>query len=215
MNLLNFFGFQTSAQRQRRFIDTYDFPTGLKSRFAAERPALDVKQQELVFEALRNYFLVCHFAGKNMVSMPSQIVDDAWHQFILFTRDYNDFCAKAFARYLHHTPAEAMQAKTTAQEGIKRAWRLSCKLEGINASAPYKLPLLFAIDDLLKVENGFIYSLNCLATGRTDYCATHIGCSSGCGGDSGSSSDTGSDSGDGGGSDGGGGCGGGCGGGGD
>ncbi|HEX8550130.1 MAG TPA: hypothetical protein VF681_01110 [Abditibacteriaceae bacterium] len=210
MNLLGLFGFQTASQRRRSFIETYEFSSGLKSRFAA-RKSLDAREQDLVFEALRNYFVVCHYAGILMVSMPSQIVDDAWHEFILFTRDYNDFCLQAFGRYLHHTPAEAMKTRTTAQKGIERAWRLSCEQEGINRKQPDRLPLLFAIDDLLHVENGFIYSLDCLSgirnDNRNDYCATHISSSSGCGGSSGDSNDGRSD---------GGGCGGGgCGGGGD
>ena len=61
--------------------------------------------------------------------MPSQVVDDAWHTFILFTRNYELFCRKAFGRFLHHTPAEAMAGQTTATEGIKRTWRIACQLE--------------------------------------------------------------------------------------
>ncbi len=51
--------------------------------------------------------------------MPSQVVDDAWHEFILFTRAYQQYCNKALGRYLHHTPAEAMDSPTIAQEGNK------------------------------------------------------------------------------------------------
>src|SRR5688500_18071303 len=104
-----------SDRRRLKFIETYEFPLGLRTKFAKSKSLLDVKQQELVFTALRDYFYICHEARKTMVSMPSQIVDDAWHEFILFTREYNDFCAKAFGRYLHHTPAEAMESKTQAQ----------------------------------------------------------------------------------------------------
>jgi hypothetical protein len=176
----------------------------LKVKFAKSKNFLDASQQELVFTALRDYFYICHQARKSMVSMPSQIVDDAWHEFILFTKDYNDFCSKAFGRYLHHTPAEAMESKTKVQQGIKRTWRIACKKEGINPSQPDRLPLIFAIDGLLNIENGFTYSLNCLTGNRSDYCATHIGCGSGDG--SGCSDDGAGCDGDGAG------CGGGCGG---
>lgn len=176
-----------SDQRRMDFIETYDFPHGLKVKFAKSKNFLDAKQQDLVFTALRDYFYICHQARKSMVSMPSQIVDDAWHEFILFTKHYNDFCLKAFGRYLHHTPAEAMQSKTKAQQGIKRTWKIACRREGINPSQPDRLPLIFAIDGLLNIENGFTYSLNCLANNRSDYCATHIGCGSGDGGGSGCS----------------------------
>ena len=140
-----------------------------------------------------------------MVSMPSQVVDDAWHEFILFTRAYDGFCRKALGRFLHHTPAEAMAAPTLAQEGIKRAWRLACVREGIDPKFPTRLPLIFALDAMLGISDGFTYTLECTdqrSGGCGGYCASHIGCGSGCAGDSGA------DSGDSGGSS----CGGGCGG---
>jgi hypothetical protein len=34
-------------------------------------------------------------------------IDWMWHAFILFTRDYADFCDRYFGFFLHHVPAEA------------------------------------------------------------------------------------------------------------
>jgi hypothetical protein len=107
-----------------------------------------------------------------------------------------------------------MRGPQDAQEGIRRAWRLACALESISPRTPPRLPLIFVLDDKLRIPDGFRYSLNCLAaaalaqTARSDgsmtYCASHIGCGSG-GGDGGCSSDSGCSSGDGGGCGGGGG----------
>lgn len=77
-----------------------------------------------------------------MVAMPSQVVDDGWHEFILFTRSYKSFCKKALGRFLHHTPTEAMRTPTSAQEGIKRAWRLACAKENNNPGKPNRLLLI-------------------------------------------------------------------------
>lgn len=199
---------QISAQQIRRrraaFIDEYVFHPAVMNKFREVRPDLTSEQEQLVFAALRDYFQMCLMAGRRMVSMPSQVVDDAWHAFILFTRGYDQFCLRAFGRFLHHTPAEAMSSPSDAQQGIKRAWRLACARTGINPVQPLSLPLLFSIDRDLQIANGFHYVPDCSgelrrsdATGS--YCASSIGCSSGCSGDSGS--------GDGGGD--GGGCGGG------
>jgi hypothetical protein len=147
--------------------------------------------------------------------MPSQAVDMAWHEFILYTRQYRQFCSRGLGRFLHHTPHDVMPNPNAASDGIRRAWRLACSREGIDPQLPARLPLLFALDAELGIADGFRYSLDCGAhpgsyrKGDT-YCASHIGCGSGCSGGSGSNNDSSSD----GGSDGGG-CGGGCGGGGD
>lgn len=184
------------AQR-RTFIDSYAWPAGLTRRLGEKHPALSATNCDSVFDGLRQYFRVCLIAEKRMIAMPSQVVDDAWHEFLLYTRAYDEFCRDAFNRFLHHTPAEAMQTPTSAQDGIRRAWRLSCRDENINPRFPDRLPLLFGIDAALQIPNGFRYDLNCLPfnqrPGRdgTTYCATHIGCGGGCssgyGGDSGDS----------------------------
>lgn len=184
-------------------IDRFPYQRTLDKRLAERRPELTPAQRELVFQGLRDYFHLCNEAGRKMVSMPSQVVDDAWHEFILFTRQYKRFCDRALGRFLHHTPAEAMRTPTEAQEGIKRAWRLACARDGIDPGAPSRLPLIFAIDGMLGIANGFRYQLDCMAAGNAGagYCAGHIGCSSGCSGDSGSGDGDGGGGGCGGGGD--------------
>jgi hypothetical protein len=118
--------------------------------------------------------------------MPSQVVDVAWHEFILFTRNYEVFCRRALGRFLHHTPTEAMRTPTTASDGIQRTWRLACRRAGTDPLAASAVPLLFAIDGRLAIPDGFRYALDCThlagAAGHASYCASHIGCGGGCGG---------------------------------
>ena len=38
------------------------------------------------------------------LSMTSKKVDAVWHQFILFTPQYHEFCNKFLGKYLHHIP---------------------------------------------------------------------------------------------------------------
>lgn len=33
-----------------------------------------------------------------------QEIDDMWHTFLLFTRDYSSFCRSYFGRFIHHVP---------------------------------------------------------------------------------------------------------------
>jgi hypothetical protein len=36
--------------------------------------------------------------------MSMQEIDQMWHEFILFTEDYTEFCDKYFGSYMHHLP---------------------------------------------------------------------------------------------------------------
>ncbi len=182
-------------ERQLAYINTYQFPDRLTKTLKEKYPHLTERDINKVITGLRKYFIYCSKAKRRMVSMPSQAVDIAWHEFILFTRNYESFCKQAIGHFLHHTPTEAMRSPTQAGEGIKRAWRLACADENIVPSSPGRLPLLFAIDTKLEIDDGFTYSLEC--EDKTSplygdgYCAGHIGCASGCAGDSGSDSDGG------------------------
>lgn len=184
------------AQLREQFIDNYQFPDKIGRSLKSKYPHLTERDIHEVLKALKDYFHICHIAGKKNISMPSQVVDVAWHELILFTLRYQHFCQKAFGRFLHHTPAEAMASPTVATQGIKRAWRIACVREGIAPHRPDVLPLIFAIDHKLGIADGFTYRLRCDPSRQGDsYCASDIGCSSsGCTGSSDATSSCTSDS---------------------
>lgn len=171
---------------RERFIDAYAFPPGIRGRVRKRYPHLSEADLDLVLGALREYFHLCRKAGRRMLAMPSQVVDAAWHEFILFTRNYDHFCRRGLGRFLHHTPAEAMKSPTEAGDSIKRTWRLACLRAGMDPAKATALPLLFAIDGQLAIPDGFRYALDCtraLAAAQGPvYCGSHIGCGGGCGG---------------------------------
>ncbi len=200
-------------QRARvRFLAEFRFPAGLARKVRARYPHLTEAQADMVVRELRTFFQAALAAQGRMVSMPSQAVDVAWHEFILFTQGYRQFCRQALGRFLDHTPAEYMATPRSAQIGLRRTWLHACHLDGINPRKPDRLPLLFALDGLLLIPDGFRYALNCMgpdgAQSGDAYCASDIGCGGGGGGCAGGSDSGGGDAGDGGGC-GGGGCGGG------
>jgi hypothetical protein len=54
------------------------------------------------FEDLKRYMWLCVTSGKPLV--PSKVIDEIWHNFILFTMDYAEFCETILGRFLHHRP---------------------------------------------------------------------------------------------------------------
>ncbi|MDD2701621.1 MAG: hypothetical protein PHH36_10315 [Sideroxydans sp.] len=177
--------------RRINYLQSYVLPDAVLARFREQRTGLSSEQEAKVRDALFQYFHICQLVRGKFVSMPSQVVDELWHTFILFTRNYERFCGGAFGRFLHHTPVEAMSTPTLATDGIRRTWYHACRLEGIDPKQPVRLPLLFALDAELGISDGFHYTLNCEQTATSSsntFCASSIGCgsSSGCGGDSGS-----------------------------
>ncbi len=148
--------------KRETFIRNYQLPYGLFEKLRELHPHLDQKDCSLVASGLRQFFLAYHKSGNKYVSMPSQVADDLWHQFILNTRAYHSYCNSAFGKYFHHVPATALSANRNNNAGLRRIWSQTCKEEGINIEKPIRLPLLFALDKKLKIKSGFNYIPNCL-----------------------------------------------------
>lgn len=183
-------GFIALALRRQHFVKHYRFPIGLRIRLKKHYPQFTDAQWSEILDGLRDWFLVAQLASKRPISMPSHAVDTAWHEFILFTRDYHRFCARGLGRYLHHVPAEAMRAPDRVQEGIRRVWRWACALERISPRTPQRLPRLFALDTRLAFPGGFTYALDCRLDERA-HCASGIGCGGSCGSSCGDGGDGG------------------------
>lgn len=102
------YGRRRVARKGERFIEEYEFPDYIWKRVRKRLPELSEENLELVERGLREWFICCAWRGRMMLGMPSRLVDEAWHELILDSISYTDFCRQAFGGYLHHTPDEAM-----------------------------------------------------------------------------------------------------------
>ena len=147
--------------RRAEFIRTFRWPRGLLERLEKHHAGFERKDSALVSRGLRQFFLAYLMSGKRHVSMPSQVADDLWHEFILYTREYDAFCRRAFGGFLHHAPAVVLSEHRKSNEGLRRVWWYCCKYENIDPVNSTRLPLLFALDSKFNIANGFVYHPDC------------------------------------------------------
>lgn len=69
------------------------FEEVLKYLWLSQKHALDLKEEQ------NNEFPSECFMPRSM-----QEIDEMWHEFILFTKDYTTFCTTYFGQYMHHAP---------------------------------------------------------------------------------------------------------------
>jgi len=55
---------------------------------------------------LKRYFILCGTYPNESLDMFSPEVDNLWHTFILYTKDYEKFCHEIFGYFLHHCPTK-------------------------------------------------------------------------------------------------------------
>jgi hypothetical protein len=58
---------------------------------------------DVVFQELKKYLFICGKANM-VVAMLDKRVDALWHEFILFTGEYRNFCRKNLGKFIDHRP---------------------------------------------------------------------------------------------------------------
>lgn len=218
-----------------KYIAEYVFPASLRFKLNQAYPDLSGEQVSMILQGLRVWFQLVTANPRAQLGMPSQAVDKAWHEFILLTKNYADFCQNAFGEFLHHTPHGA--ADPAEREGLARTYGLGATyvggaallgvagvagVAGMAGAALLRGRDLFDLDHTLGVPGGNSYTPDELGALEKRYQNMHAssGGGDGSGGGGATGGSEGHHSGDGGGSGGagaagaggdGGGCGGGCG----
>jgi len=98
-------------------------PSGLYDRLAGRLEQEHGHQREkaccIVDETAR--FLTLCATYPDTAFAPSVLVDQGWHAFILYTRDYAEFCDRIAGRFLHHQPTDgaAGERPPTARDTVE------------------------------------------------------------------------------------------------
>lgn len=88
-------------------VDAFKVPDLLITRLQKKYGYSEQEAYDIIREAKRMLFL--HRVSQEPV-VPSLKVDDGWHEMLMFTESYRDFC-NLLGAYIHHVP--------TPDEGIK------------------------------------------------------------------------------------------------
>jgi uncharacterized membrane protein YgcG len=95
---------------------TASFETMVKGRVLGSKPEMTELQWQWRWFELKRYFLMC--AVLRSVPMYSDKVDEVWHEMLMFTWEYGQFCQKISGGFIHHAPHTA---DSKPQPG-ERAW---------------------------------------------------------------------------------------------
>lgn len=83
-------------------LDVFEAPY-LQEKLLNEGVFSSPEEYQEAFTEFKKYVALVGLYGKR-ISMASPKVDEVWHQFILFTREYSDFCDGMLGKFLDHRP---------------------------------------------------------------------------------------------------------------
>lgn len=133
----------------------FDFPPKVAKKLKEKYPKASKSDIEVAFCGALSYFILCKKYRGHNIPMPSVVVDEVWHEFILHTRDYEAFCEKYLGFFLHHVPNDDENPvdEKIGKEQILSLWILACQESGFDPSSSEAKPPLFYTDVLFKERN--------------------------------------------------------------
>lgn len=86
------------------------------------------KEAEVLFEDVKRFLALCSTTTQPLA--PTHALDQGWHAFILFTKDYAEFC-KTYCggRFIHHVPEDSFAA-VKDYESVPRTRKLAALIFG-------------------------------------------------------------------------------------
>jgi len=94
-------------------------------------------EAEDIFQETKKFLSIGRMEGV-FINEDLLIIDEMWHNFILFTRDYEEFCTRCFGVFLHHTPTNKAEKEkfrkmlvSNPEEAEEKMVRMTQKFMGI------------------------------------------------------------------------------------
>ena len=99
---------------------------------------ITAEQATALFEDTKRFLYLCGVTTCSGFS-PSSVIDEGWHNFILFTKDYYEFCHTFFGRFIHHLPKNKEEGEKGGKYSAQRTLVAAQKMFG-TLSANWKYP---------------------------------------------------------------------------
>lgn len=96
-------------------LDNFEAPY-LEEKLLEKGALSSKKEYQEAFTEFKKYAALSQIA-EGPLGMSSPKVDEVWHQFILFTRQYADFCENVLGGFLHHSPHTSQTSNYKKREG--------------------------------------------------------------------------------------------------
>ena len=90
--------------------------------------ALSEEKAQILFEDLKRYLSLGFYTKLSLP--PPRMIDKGWHEFILMTRDYSDFCHEYRGQFIHHQPTRGNTSGEDVAIGRHRTRILASQLFG-------------------------------------------------------------------------------------
>jgi hypothetical protein len=101
------------------YIEALDFEAPyLIEKLVKDHVVESADHARLLFREVKRYLVLAASDTSVAWAMYSLEVDQVWHQFVLFTRQYIDYCLSNFGSYVQHAPSTSPQVELLEPRGV-------------------------------------------------------------------------------------------------
>jgi hypothetical protein len=98
---------------------------------------LSHKEAEQLFLDMKQFLYMC--GTRPGICSPTDPIDAAWHEFVLYTEDYANFCQNMFGRFIHHVPPTYLSGKGRTKGKTWRTYQVALDIFG-ELSSNWEVP---------------------------------------------------------------------------
>jgi hypothetical protein len=124
----------SKAKEKLEKLQSYSYPLAAKTRLKEKFPFTDMDEEDIDLcivefkkyiglRIIRRFEKSGPYADKEPISatvaMTSEIIDEVWHNLILFTKDYHEFSMMVYGEYLHHLPSISAYSSPITENDVR------------------------------------------------------------------------------------------------
>lgn len=114
----------------------YDFDQVV--RRYQDKLELSLEEAKELFEDTKKFLYLCG-TNRDLRLSPTEALDKGWHEFLMYTKQYREFCNRYFGEVIHHVPRDP-ENPPTGPNGILLARKLAEENFGGLLSRNWDLP---------------------------------------------------------------------------
>lgn len=97
--------------RNNRTTGPPDYPNPAVVQRIAKELECSLERAQVLFDDLVRFLWMSSLTNETRIPTPA--IDLAWHVFLLFTKDYAEFCSKYCGGFMHHEPHRGSEVIVT------------------------------------------------------------------------------------------------------
>lgn len=88
-----------------------------------DKLGLDDERARILFKDIMLFLYLC--STRPGSCSPTAPIDAAWHEFILYTKEYEEFCQVMFGRFIHHVPRSYLSESNQTKGNTWRTFKMA------------------------------------------------------------------------------------------